>query len=128
MRICQRCSGSSDIFPQQRLTSPLLAQYLAIEDLLDAGHDLRLDQAYPDFYREQQAGNVALPTPLDTQTLFNQLARRLLQQQSNANAGAHDANSGPGVQELFNLVQGACTVIQPICAAASRQLLQGCAH
>ena len=81
-------------------------QYLAISDLLDAGHDLRLDQAYPDFYREQQGGNAALPTPLDAQTLFNQLARTLLQQSDSGGTSA-DPSTGPKVQQLFHLVQGA---------------------
>ena len=84
-------------------------QYRVIEDLIDAGHDLRLDHAYPDFYREQQGSNARLPVPLDTQTLFNQLAQRILEQSQNRqrNAMPGDVDAEAGVQQLFNLVQGA---------------------
>ena len=84
-------------------------QDLAIEDLIDAGRDLRLDQAYPEFYRAQHGGNAALPSPLDTTTLFNSLAKRLIEGQDGrlADPGSVDIATGQGVQQLFNLVQGA---------------------
>jgi hypothetical protein len=74
---------------------------------VDASHDLRLDLAYTDFYLDQRGGNNALPSPLDTTTLFNSIARQLLEH-SNSQAGdpAADRSDEPGVQQLFRLVQG----------------------
>ena len=86
-------------------------QDLAIEDFMEAGRDLRLDRAYPEFYKAQHlhGGNAALPTPLDTTTLFNSLAKRLLEGQDGRTVDTGHmapAASGPGVQQLINLVQG----------------------
>jgi hypothetical protein len=74
---------------------------------VDAGHDLRLDLAYTDFYLDQRGGNTALPSPLDTTTLFNSIARQLLDQ-SDSQAGdpVADHSGDQGVQQLFHLVQG----------------------
>lgn len=93
-------------------------QGFVIADFLDAGHDLRLDTAYTDFYREQAASaGVTLPSPLDTQTLFNKLARRLLQ--SAATDGSEGSAVGengdaPGVKELYTLVHGAAAAPPPL--------------
>ena len=84
-----------------------MLQDLAFEDLLDAGQDLRLDLAYTDFYRDQRGDvNAALPSPLDTDTLFNNLAKSLLQQSGDLGGEQHAAD--PGVQQLaYQIVQGA---------------------
>jgi hypothetical protein len=74
------------------------------EDFFDAGNDVRLDVAYPDFYREQAIGNAQLPSPLDTQTLFSNLARQLIDDHSRAKV--RPDIKGQGVQQLVQLVQG----------------------
>lgn len=84
---------------------PSRLQDLAFEDLLDAGQDLRLDLAYTDFYRDQGDVNAALPSPLDTDTLFNNIAKKLLEQ-SEPIGEQRAANAG--VQQLaYQIVQGA---------------------
>lgn len=65
---------------------------------------MRLDVAYPDFYREQAIGNAQLPSPLDTQTLFSNLARQLIDDHSRVKA-IPDIK-GQGVHQLVQLVQG----------------------
>lgn len=74
------------------------------EDLFDAGNDVRLDVAYPDFYREQAIGNAQLPSPLDTQTLFSNLARQLIDDHSRVKS--RPDMKGQDVHQLVQLVQG----------------------
>ena len=75
------------------------------EDLFDAGNDVRLDVAYPDFYREQAIGNAQLPSPLDTQTLFSNLARQFLIDDPSRVKSRPDIK-GQDVHQLVQLVQG----------------------
>lgn len=78
-------------------------------DLLDSGHDLRLDVAYADFYREQRNRDAQLPSPLETPELFTSLAK-VLEGRTATAAGRRAAfQPGAGVQDLYSLVQGAPT-------------------
>lgn len=82
----------------------MLVQSVHFEDIFDAGNDVRLDVAYPDFYREQAIGNAQLPSPLDTQTLFSNLARQLIDDHSRSKS--RPDIKGQGVHQLVQLVQG----------------------
>jgi hypothetical protein len=74
------------------------------DDLLDSGHDLRLDVAYADFYQEQRNRNAQLPSPLEAPSLFTTLAKQLLDERSAERQT--DLHQSAGVQQLFHLVQG----------------------
>lgn len=75
------------------------------EDLFDNGNDVRLDLAYPEFYREHQGVNTQLPSPLDTTTLFSNIARQWLDEKARASS-RQDMNAGQNVQQLFHALQG----------------------
>lgn len=75
-----------------------------MEDLFDAGNDVRLDLAYPEFYRDQGA-HAQLPSPLDTTTLLSNIARQLLDEKTRSSS-RQDMNAGQNVQQLFHALQG----------------------
>jgi len=84
-----------------------------LDDLgaFDSGHghmDIRLDQAYSEFYMEQlsRSQHLQLPAPLDTTTLFTKFARQILSDHVQGRP-LPTLSPNPQVQQMFeSLVHG----------------------